>query len=271
MLETARNYASFLRSRFRGGNLRSSLSDNDAYPSFCADAADQDRIFESFRDSTVYAEILEHVSYSLGRRYLEVISRDPKFLDSARAICASDFVGSPRRFAYERIGMASPTTLRYVKVAQDLDRYFGSLQGKSVLEIGVGYGGQCRVLASLYGPLDYTLVDLEPVLRLTKRFLAANAVEVVARYQDPADLSPRRCDVLISNYAFSELRRDVQDMYMVNFVSIAKSGYMTFNHINPRGFQSMSVHDFAERMHGVILPERPMSYPGNKVVVWGVS
>ena len=60
----------------------------------------------------------------------------------------------------------SPTTLRYLKVANDLETLFSSLDGLRICEIGVGYGGQCRVLDAMFAVKSYTLVDLRPVLEL---------------------------------------------------------------------------------------------------------
>ena len=43
----------------------------------------------------------------------------------------------------------------------DVKKYFGDLNGKNVVEIGVGYGGLCFVLSSFYNINSYELVDLE--------------------------------------------------------------------------------------------------------------
>ncbi len=268
MIESARNLLSYCRSRFRDDELRSSLSDNKSYPAFCEQAALDDDLFGTFRSAPGYSEILEHVSYSLGKRYLKMVRLDAEILELAKPICASDTVGSPRRHDYSDVGMASPTTLRYLKVAKDLVENFGSLTGTDIVEIGIGYGGQCRVLSSLYRPRSYSLVDLPSVLKLTERYLSESSVESPVRFINAYDVTEMESDLVVSNYAFSELRREVQEMYMGRIVDKARCGYMTFNQITPRSFGSMTAEEFAERVSGTVIPERPRSYPGNRIVVW---
>lgn len=268
MLETARSVVSYYKGRFRDDDLRSSLSDNDAYPAFCEQAAIDDDIFVNFRNAPGYSEILEHVSYGLGKRYLRTLRHDAALLAAAREICASDNLGSPRCYHYPHVGMASPTTLRYLKVTKDLGDYFGSLTGMNIVEIGVGYGGQCRVLSSHYRPASYSLVDLPPVLKLTERYLTEMSVDAPTRFISAHDAPETESDLVISNYAFSELRREAQEMYMSRIVDKARRGYMTFNKITPASFGSMTAEELAERVGGTLLPERPLSFPGNRIIVW---
>lgn len=268
-LEYVRKYPSYWMSRFRGAALRSSLSDNGEYPAFCAEAAADPGVFATFRRAPGYSEILEHVSSSLGKRYLEVIRKDPASIASAMSICASDTVGDPITFHYDGFGDASPTTLRYLKVAADLKKYFGSEGGSRILEIGVGYGGQCRVLCGIFPVTEYVLVDLPPVLALTNKFLSTSRVDTPITYISADSTQPVQSDLLISNYAFSELRREVQEEYFRHFVEGAPRGYMTFNRIAPRSFHSLSAEQLAERVGGTVLAESPKSYPGNRVVIWG--
>lgn len=268
MLASARNLVSYYRRRFRDNDLQSSLSENDVYPAFCEQAATDDDLFRVFRDAAVYTQILEHVPYSLGKRYLKAVRKNAALLESARLICASDTVGTPKRYDYPDVGRASPTTLRYLKVANDLAKDFGMLTGMDIVEIGIGYGGQCRVLSSLYRPGHYSLVDLPPVLKLAERFLSESLVDSPRRFISAYGVPDMASDLVVSNYAFSELRRDVQEMYMSRVVDKSRRGYMTFNQITPSNFGSMTVEEFALRVGGTVLPERPLSYPGNRIIVW---
>jgi putative sugar O-methyltransferase len=271
LIESVRKHITYRLSRYRSDNQMSSLSDNHYYPQFCASAADDDAVFQAFRSAPGYSEILEHVSRSLGQKYFRRISASPKLRSAAIDICRSDVVGSPRKFNYPGLGAASPTTLRYINVAADLEEHFGSLDRFRVVEIGVGYGGQCLVVCGLHNPQDYALVDLQPVLALTRRFLNETSPSAPVSFHGANEIPELHTDLLISNYAFSELRREIQDIYMTRLVDNARRGYMTFNHITPKSFRSISVKEFADRVGGKILPERPNSYPGNKIVVWGVK
>ena len=271
MLETARKYLSYYRSQFRGDSLDSSLSDNSSYPDFCALAATDDEVFSRFRSAAEYSEILDHVSSSLGRRYLRCIERDPQLLEAARRVCASDTIGGPTKYLYSGFGEASPTTLRYFKVAGDLSRKFGTLSGLNIVEIGVGYGGQARVLSELFEIETYALVDLPEVLNLSERFLETTGDANRIRFISPQELGPVNADLVISNYAFSELRREVQEKYLDLIVLDAPRGYMTYNRITPPSFKSLTAAELAQRVRGTVTPERPRSYPGNQIVIWNRS
>lgn len=268
MLETARSYLNYYRSRFRSDSLETSLSDNTEYPAFCAQAAVDEEVFSTFRSSPSYSAILEHVSFSLGGRYLKCIERDPGLFEQARRICDSDTVGSPTKYVYSGFGKASPTTLRYLKVAGDLKREFGSLDGWNIVEIGVGYGGQCRVLTELYEVGTYTLIDLPEVINLSERFLEGARATKSVNFISAHDVNRIPADLVISNYAFSELRRAVQERYMDCIVGDASHGYMTYNQISPRSFNSLTAVELARSVRGSVTPERPRSYPGNQIVTW---
>ena len=263
-----RSWISYFRSRLRRGDFGSSLSDNEWYPAYCESAATDDALFMSFRRDPRYAEILEHVQPSLGRRYLQRALSCPEVAKALSRVCSADTVGGPRLHDFGEGVFASPTTLRYLSVACDLLTAFGPLSQVTVVEIGVGYGGQCRVLAAIDPPASWTLVDLPQVLSLAARFLEESDVVLPLYFASAFDESSISADLLISNYAFSELRRDQQDAYMHRIIRHAKRGYVTFNQISPRSFNSISAEEFAELVDGSVHRERPLSYPGNKVVTW---
>src|SRR5207247_1982417 len=99
-------------------------------------------------------------------------------------------------------------------VLSDLLDLFGSLDGIRIVEIGGGYGGQCAVVSAVATPASYTLVDLDPVLRLQQAYLREFRVSNVS-FAPARDLDPSAgYDLVISNYAFSECMRRVQRHYL---------------------------------------------------------
>ena len=74
------------------------------------------------------------------------------------------------------------------------------------------YGGQCRILYALNAVDSYSLFDLDEALALARRYLGHFPIDGVA-YRDIASAADEGCDLVISNYAFSELRKEVQDLY----------------------------------------------------------
>lgn len=83
-----------------------------------------------------------------------------------------------------------------------------------IVEIGVGYGGQCKIISDLYEFESYTLVDLPSCLPLAKKYLDHFEVRnIICSTLDELD-KKNQYDLVISNYAFSEITRGLQDDYI---------------------------------------------------------
>lgn len=254
-----------------------SLSDNNRYPDFCYKAATDSETFNHFRRNPDYRAILEHVTEQQGKQYLELIdsiqSEIPYFM-------VNDTVGDPIMYNYDGL-IISPTTLRYGKVLNDLFKLFGNLNGMRICEIGVGYGGQCRVIHSVFHPKSYTLVDIAPALMLTKRYLDSFPIDGVMSFKTMSELDFSEYDLVISNYAFSELPGPIQSIYISKVINRSKHGYMILNDINPPEFESYKASDILRflkdnyiplpgliSIEPEILPEEPLTHPRNSLLVW---
>ena len=189
-----------------------------------------------------------------------------------KEICLNDSIGDPHTVIYDDLGTISPTTLRYTKVLADLSFLFGPLDGMRICEIGVGYGGQCRLISALHKVELYRLVDLPSVLSLSKRYLEHFNINPSVEFTRPDELVPEHYDLVISNYAFSELRREVQNFYLANILRHSNRGYMTCNQITPESFGSLSPGEISEAIKSsTIIPELPQTPPKNCLVVWGTN
>mgnify|MGYP002060478459 CR=1 FL=1 len=98
-----------------------------------------------------YKDILEHVPYEMGRMYAHFLKTDyPELLEDPAfkaAVFAAADTGAPETHAFEGLfdnQRVSPTQLRYLKHLGDLRRLSG-LEGKRVVEVGCGYGGQAQI------------------------------------------------------------------------------------------------------------------------------
>lgn len=263
-----------LRGHSRTESTTSSISDDDAYPLFCQLATEDDAVFHRFRRSAIYMRILEHVTRTQGMGYLREIERDPHTLETLRALLTRHDVGHPRVYRFPGIGLASPTTLRYVKVVTDLRRLFGDLGGMRIAEIGIGYGGQARAITRTWNVAAYELFDLPPALALARRFLEeTNAPLTVFDFHDGRQPDHVSVDLVVSNYALSEVRREVQDEYLEKVVLSAPRGYLTYNHISPPELRSYTAEEIVARIPGgaVLLPEVPLTDPRNVIIAWGMA
>jgi hypothetical protein len=249
----------------------SSISDDGEFPRFCQLAARDDAVFARFRRSAIYMTILEHVTREQGGVYLRELQADPWMLDTLRPLLGARDLGGPRVYPYPGVGLASPTTLRYMKVAADLHRLFGGLEGMRVAEIGIGYGGQARAITKAWSLGRYELYDLPPILGLAQRFLEAAGVDTTAfSFHDGRSPDPTKADLVVSNYALSEVRREVQDAYLENVVVNCPRGYLTYNHISPPELRSYASDEIIAMIPGAhTLPEVPLTDPRNVIIVWG--
>lgn len=249
----------------------SSISDRTDYVRLCEAAAAGGPAFDDFRSNRAYREILEHVTPDQGLQYLKAIERDLEVSGDLAALTADDTVGRPQPMRVGPLPDASPTTLRYIKVLTDLRHLFGPLDGLNVAEIGIGYGGQARILTAFHNIPRYELFDLPPVLELAERFLSHfPATSTQFALHDGRNVPPANCDLVVSNFAFSELRREVQEDYLDRVVASAPRGYMTYNHISPPEFRSLTAQEFAARIPGSeLIDEVPLTHRRNVIVIWG--
>jgi hypothetical protein len=255
-------------------NLRS-VSDNGRYPEFCQRAARDPEVFAHFKRNEDYREILEHVSEDLGRQYLEIIKNKwPDLIACVGLLKRNDAFGDPIRFEYPDIGRMSPSTLRYIKVACDLNELFGPLDGFNVIEIGGGYVGQMLIADEIWPLKSWTIFDLPEALELVER---CNGKDDLSWITAPYKLfSPDQLyrewpgtDLVISNYAFSELPRVEQLHYLVIVLRNAKRGYMTMNNASPDGMSAEELMPYFDDAR--IIEEVPLTSKGNYIFVWGAN
>lgn len=249
-------------------------SENGEYAAAVMDVLRSQKTFEVFKRKAVYQAILEHVSKSQGAAYLNILkSREDGLLEAALGgVLLSDSVGHPKKYQYDGIDIKlSPTTLRYVKVASDLKRLFGE-RIEHVAEIGCGYGGQCLVNDQLLGYGYTTLFDLPFVNELIRRYLGYVLMNGAYEIATINEKIPQDYDLVISNYAFSELPRLLQLGYVDKVLSRSKRGYLTMNSgIGGERTDGKLVIDELRSLlpRFDLLEEEPLTSAHNYVIVWG--
>ena len=244
------------------------------YLKVCQDAVDDDLMFKKFKHHTDYTLVLEHVSPSDGINYISEIRKTyPSLLNHINKFATNDNIGNPNVYPFKELGLnMSPTTLRYIKVLADLMNLFGRLDDINIVEIGVGYGGQCKIIEDIAEPKSYTLIDRHEALLLSEKYLKHHkAKKIILREAD--DSSKIHYDLCISNYAFAEIPRAYQNFYAENIIKNSDMGYMTcniFGYGDPN--EPMTKEDIMSlRQNYNILPEVPLTAVNNIVYTWGAS
>lgn len=280
LIDSVFRIRNYLRRKIAGGkpfSRNSNESDSQAtfYQSVVSKINSDPKAMRRFRRIYDYREILEHVDYSLGRKYLQHINKNgPQIWNHINRFKKNDLIGKPRKFNFEKIGNISPTTLRYIAVATDIKKIFGDRQFERIAEIGGGYGGQAGILSQLNAYQEYYIFDLPEVQDLTRRFLLDLEVKNLF-YPNIRDLDEFQVDLVISNYAFSELPRKEQDKYLEKVILKAKNGFMLMNSglTNKTGRSDGKISLAELQVHIPtlrILPETPLTSPDNYLLVWTI-
>ena len=260
---------------FVGAIGNRSVCDNGKYVASVNEAISSYKAFSKFKRDPRYQAILEHVTYQQGHAYLEIIkSQSPSFLFKIDVFKANDLVGGAKLHEYEGIGAISPSTLRYLKVASDLVKIFGNNIGDRIAEIGVGYGGQLLIVDKIFNFEQYDLFDLPAVLILASKYIESHTLN--SSYHSTS-LNQHQGDVIydlvISNYAFSELPSELQTRYIEKIILNAKRGYLTMNSggKNCAFTENKLTLDELKKLlpHFEIIPENPLTHPGNYIIIWG--
>jgi hypothetical protein len=196
----------------------------------CELATSNDETFANFRRLQSIVDIIDTVGGSLGAECLDLAEQlNPTVVASYDRFRSSDACGNPELHQMGSRGGFSGVTARYIYFLTEIESLFGSLEGKSIIEIGGGYGGQCKIVHDLFKPAAYTLVDLPHVLKLAKRFLHSFGIDDV-QYKTADELADgQHYDLVISNYAFTECRKEVQAQYLEQILTRSTWGYLKCN------------------------------------------
>lgn len=205
------------------------MSATDSYADICREAVLDDEVFKTFKTDSRYTPVLEHVSPEDGQRYIKGILQydlDPQIIDSFKE---NDKFGGSQIVEYdEPFGKISPSTLRYIQNTLDISHFVGECEINKIVEIGGGYGGLCKTISCLCDFDEYHIYDMEPASKLQKKYLSNFDVgDKVFTHSTPEKID--NVDLLISNYAYSELNLELQNAYYENVIVNSKRVYMILN------------------------------------------
>ena len=249
-----------------------------------------DKSFQNFKRSLVYREVLEHVDYELALKYIQQIKKN--YVDGINynileRISDNDRIGKPKKFKFEieflknkkkikeEVLLSGPT-IRYWFVFCDINKNIKlNKEMNYIAEIGGGYGGQALIFDRLIKFKKYYIFDLPSVNKFSEKYLNSyylnNSFSSLDINENSGDII---YDLVISNYAFSELPRELQEIYLNKIILKSKSGYMimnTGNDINDN--KETSKYTASELLKIInssqIVEENPLSSKNNYIITWG--
>ena len=246
-----------------------------AYIKDCVFAAASEKAFKTFRRKPAYHTVVEGVPKELGRKYvIYVKEKYPYLLQYIDKFATNDKIGSPVLYYYDEIKREiSSVTCRYIKILGDLIKFFGSFEDMDIVEVGAGYGGQCKIIYDYCKPRSYTIIDLPEANKLTKKYLKRFGITDV-KFKTPGSELNEKYSLCISNYAFAEFDRVYQDLYVEKIIKNTDKGYMICNFFGeyeikerPNGLTETEIKKL--KSSGERLSEDPMTIRGNFLYIWG--
>lgn len=207
-------------------NVSSNVMAN--YLDVCKNAARDETAFRAFKRAPGYKMILEHCSLALGHSHLRNIKKkNPELLEN-KSFLQNDLLGAPELFDFG-FATVSPTTVQYISVLANLISLFGDLTNYRIVELGAGYGGQAKIIGDRFEISKYMMIDLPEATLLQNKYVKELNVKNAEAY--PYESFPHQdsYDLVISNYALSEVLDPLQTEYVEKILLRSRHGYLTCN------------------------------------------
>lgn len=140
--------------------------------------------------------------------------------------------------ALEKMGL-TPTMIRYKYTLHLIESLLDPkiLWESSIIEIGGGYGGQCKIIDERYPYARFTIFDLSEVAELQKRFLDPEGVSF-EHYDKPVIIEP--ATICISWCAWSELSRELREEYAEKVISKCDHFFICSNYNKQEDMEILS-------------------------------
>lgn len=205
-----------------------------------------------FKRDISYNAILEHVSIVLGYDYLRYIQNEFNDLYTInkeyliKLAIDNDKYGRPNKNEFYDFTNCSATNLRYIYHSFLILDYMkkNNLNNVNIIEIGGGYGGLCYYIhnmAHLYNISisSYVIFDLVEACQLQKKYLSLFNINIntgdINTTEDYINLNKN--SFLISNYAFSEISMEYQNLYKTRILdNYIDYGFLVWNSYDKYNF-----------------------------------
>lgn len=259
--------------------------DYETYSRVCELAITDENVFNTFKQNWSYTYMLEQHhpgSEIFGNICCEYIQNNlSQYLSDLPWLNyrENDKFGNPkmeeRIFFKKYVDLPdyyfSHTTIRYILTSINIYLHllnkFGDIPDNlDIVEIGGGYGGQCKIMIDTllhFKPLltyKYTIIDLEGPSNLQKKYLEKLNVKNVT-CSTTENYEKKGYDLCISAYTIGEVPIKYQEDYINNIILKCKSGYMLWN-------VSTIPKNLLENKICKINNEIPLFTSGNKTVIF---
>lgn len=206
-----------------------SISGTMDWPRACAALARGALTSKNFRRIHAVRQVVETLGPVDGRHFARWIRDNASSHLTDKRVAAIDAWGDPIRWPAACLGTPrafSPTTLRFLAHALWLKKEGFVKEGGTVVEIGVGFGGLAAMNA-IVSNATTIMIDLPPVAKAAMLQMRELGLGNFASNDQSKATAGDVC--FISNYAFTELSREMQDAYVDEFIRHADRGVILSN------------------------------------------
>ena len=216
----------------------------------CKKAISDENTFNNFKKMPNFVDVLEHTTEKWGRCYMQLIFNN--FVNVINVIDwnkikENDKYGNASKCDFSELKKyvkldnynISPSTIAYTyKGLCILDFLLNKkINNVKILEIGGGYGGQCKILYDLSEIFNikieqYGIIDLSVVLKLQNKYLSLLGYNGVFfyEYEELKNFNDfNEYNVLISIYALGEFDVNIQNFYIENILKNINTYYIIWN------------------------------------------
>jgi hypothetical protein len=187
--------------------------------------------FSTFKSNAGYYSVVgcDAMKDEAGYILSDIIKiKHKQLLGDLKKFRENDRIGSPPIYK-TLLGNFSPNTLRYMLVLGELEEHFGSLNEKNIIEIGSAYGGQCFIISRRHEFKSYTLVDIPKSVEISKKYLFLLKATKNVIFEGTNQITSKESDLVISNFALTELDDIGWNFYFNNIISKTKNFYIITN------------------------------------------
>ncbi len=258
-----------LKNELLNRNKLSDSSSNDyKYLDIVKSAVEDPVVYETFRNNPGYKDILEHIKKDLAYEYYKNLLKELSHEEIINYCSSIKNIGSPELVEINGASI-NPTSLRYLNVAIDIKNKFQNSSFENIVEIGAGYGGQAIILEKFFKIKNYYFIDLYDVNLLIKKFLNDHSLNFKAHFATLDSIENKKYDLIISNYAFSELPKNMQIDAINKIIKNSTNGYMLVNNFHKISFRYMSQKEYSKNIKNLKVHEEiPNSYLFNKLLTF---
>lgn len=215
---------------------------------------DPSLIFNDFKSSKNYNNILEHVSKQHGIEYNTLIENEfLQKIDSFKdLIDKNDSIGNPNKVNINGF-LLSPSNLRYIYhsllISSKIEKWYDK-KDLNIIEIGGGYGGLCFYIKNIIKNINinYTIIDLPNANKIQSYYLQKQNINVqLISCFDIDKLKEIKYDLVISNYCLSELGENNKKEYLEKIVRNCEKHFFIWNVLSVEGLDLLSYEIENER------------------------